>query len=106
MPHRSQINLSTGTIPSKFRDGTLVAATVQTITDLGFTNAEIDKARRAVIGCHVAPVVVRWDGGIPADNLGYSIKAGNAGIIVGTENIRRLQFVSTGAAKISLLLES
>lgn len=84
-----------------------VSSTALTLLDIGFTQAEIDRASRARITCATQPVRYRYDGGVPTASVGHYMAVNAETLIIGNPNIAALQFIrATGSdGEVAITLE-
>ena len=89
-------------------DDATVSNTALTMTAIGFSAANIDKADKAVISADAQPVRFRYDGGVPTAAVGLYLAVGDKWVVEGNQNIRNLQFIrATGTdGFVAITLES
>lgn len=74
-------------------NGATVSSTEQTMTDLGFTDAELSEADIAFITVDGADVRFTYDGTTPTGSVGHLLSNSDKWIVMGNDNIRNLQFI-------------
>jgi hypothetical protein len=72
-------------------------ASVQTLTALGFAQAQIDSADQVLITGETAAVRYTLDGTVATATIGHLIPIGASVTITGNALLRGLQFFGTGA---------
>jgi hypothetical protein len=92
--------------------GSAVVSTVaKTIAaDFGFTTAQLNAAKRAVVSSHGGRVHVRWDGVAPTATVGMMLfdDTSKHFIVFGRSNVAAMQFIKESGgpdATISIQLE-
>jgi hypothetical protein len=85
-----------------------ISTTAQDVSDVGFTDAQIDRADVAYITVDTQAVRFRYDGSAPTAAEGHQLDAGDKWLLVGNQNIRNLQFIRAGASDgfVAITLES
>ena len=76
------------------RNTDTVSSTARTMTDVGFSAAELNQAERAVIT--ITGDAMRWthDGTAPTAALGAYLAANSSPLVIsGNANVRRLRFI-------------
>lgn len=106
MPHRG---LKTGPKVVAFGSAT-VADSAATMTDFGFTAAQLALAHRAVISVATAAARMRYDGSAPTTTVGMLLDPAattSPHVVMGLTNVANLQFIRTtgSSAVVSIQLE-
>jgi hypothetical protein len=85
-----------------------ISSTAQDMSDVGFTDAEIERADVAYVTVDTQALRYRYDGGVPTAADGHQLDAGDKWLLVGNQNIRNLQFIRAGASDgfVAITLES
>jgi hypothetical protein len=85
-----------------------VSSTAQTLTDVGFSAAEIERADVAYITVDTQALRYRYDSGAPTAADGHLLDAGDKWLLVGNQNIRNLQLIRAGSSDgfVAITLES
>lgn len=79
-------------------DSATVSSTALTLTDIGFSAAQVTLANRARVTCLTQAVLFRYDGGDPAALTGHALIANETVVIDGQHNIAQLRFIRAGAS--------
>ncbi len=84
----------------------IVGNAAVTMTDFGFTAAELANARAATIGVHLGGINFLSTGHAPTVVLGIPIAAGAYIVLANNVDIQRLQFIRNSAtdSNVSLIL--
>lgn len=84
-----------------------VSSTAKALTDLGFTQAQIDRSSRARITADTNPLRMTYDGTTPTASIGHYLPVGAGTEVVGDANIANLKFIRAGASDgaVSVTLE-
>lgn len=77
-------------------DSATVSSTALTLTDVGFSAAQVTRANRARVTCLAQPVLYRYDGGVPAASTGHALIANETVVIDGQSNLAELRFIRAG----------
>lgn len=94
------------TIAYAYNSATISSA-AQDLSDVGFTDDEIDRADVAYITVDTAALRFRYDGTAPTAADGHQLADGDKWLLVGNQNIRNLQFIAVASdGFVAITLES
>ena len=74
-----------------------ISSTSKSMQDLGFTTAQLGRAKTAHITVESNDIRYRYDGIKPLTGEGHPLVSGGERIIEGTANIKRLNFIAQGS---------
>lgn len=86
--------------------GATVNTTVLSLSDFGFTDAQISVARRATISTVTATVMITWDGTDPSATLGHPIPADTWAVVGYPSSVTNIKVIrQTAQASVTITLE-
>lgn len=85
------------TVASAFNQET-ISDTALFLTDMTFTDAQVEAASRAIIAVRSGSINIRYDGTSPTTDVGLNFVAGNFFQIDGNADIRTLELIRNGAS--------